>query len=66
MEEEVIIEGLPEGSIPIHSIRVSSFLDQTGEECYVITTSGSTSLSSSLGLLELAKLRLAFATEEDG
>lgn len=55
---------IPQGGIPVAAILVISYLDAEGEQMYAVTSKGDTSLSSCLGLLELAKLKLVEYMED--
>ena len=58
-DESAWWKDVPEGSVPVHGIWVVAYINEKGKEMYIVNTKGSTALSTSLGLLELAKLKLA-------
>lgn len=57
----VILVDLPEGAVVEHSITIVSYLHPDGSS-YTVQTDGEGLLSTTLGLMEIAKARLIGAT----
>lgn len=46
---------LPDGSVVQHSVFIVAYFDTEGQERYGFSTDGETSISATLGVIELAK-----------